>query len=81
MGGGCNHLRALGEVGGAVDGGAHAEHAAGLLGDLELVARDHLDADAQRVGELDGLLRVGARRVEEGDQTHEAPATVETRRG
>ena len=43
---------ALGQVGGAVDGGAHAEHAARLLGDRELVARDHFDADAQRVGLL-----------------------------
>mmetsp|Transcript_13125 Transcript_13125/g.35948 ORF Transcript_13125/g.35948 Transcript_13125/m.35948 type:complete len:689 (+) Transcript_13125:210-2276(+) len=58
-----------GELVGTEDVGAHAEDAARLHGDGLVVAGDHLNGDAKVVGAIDGVLGVGPRRVEEGEDT------------
>mmetsp|Transcript_5486 Transcript_5486/g.13867 ORF Transcript_5486/g.13867 Transcript_5486/m.13867 type:complete len:493 (-) Transcript_5486:544-2022(-) len=48
---------------------SHAQHAARLLCDCRVVTRDHLHVAAVLDGALDRHLRVGPRRVEEGEES------------
>mmetsp|Transcript_11527 Transcript_11527/g.23462 ORF Transcript_11527/g.23462 Transcript_11527/m.23462 type:complete len:287 (+) Transcript_11527:988-1848(+) len=56
--------------------GAHAKRATRLTRDRELVTRDHLDPNSKAVRLFDRVLRVGTRRVEEGDQPAKRPAPL-----
>ena len=59
-----------------LDVGAHADESGRLLGDVQVVARDHLHPDAGPDEVRDGLLRVVPRRVQHRHDAHELEGAV-----